>query len=307
MSTPMVFMGSCPFALRILQRLEKKFPIHGVFTAPPKPKGRGHVLTQTCVHDHAQSQGIPVYTPSSLRGDAVLAELKKLNPTVIVVASYGLLLPQSVLDLPRAGCVNVHPSILPRWRGASPLVYPLLMGESETGVALMRMDAGMDTGPILIQKRMNIPPRTTLADLSLTLAHMGGEALCEVLPDYLSGRIQPQPQATEGMTLAPKIHKEMGFLTWADSAFDLLRKIDALQPWPGTWGGIRDANLRFLQADAAEYSGPETVGSVVPWQRSWAVVCGSKSVFIPTLLRSPQGKTMDGETFMRGHSSLLFP
>lgn len=307
--TRVVFMGSCPFSLRIFQRLAQEYSVIGVFTAPPKPKGRGHAIQRTCVHDYAVSLDIPVFTPSSFRNEDALSDLRNLQPDVAVVASYGLLLPQKVLDVPFWGCVNVHPSILPRWRGASPLIYPLLMGDSETGVAIMLMDSGMDTGPVLTQTRMTIPVRTTLAALTEILAKEGAEVLCRVLPKYISGAIHPIPQSHEGIILAPKITKEMGNLDWCDSAWNLLRKIDALQPWPGTWGTIMGQKLTILQADAQEHSVSSSVsgvtGTVVPWNKSWAIICGQNTILIPTLIRSASGKVMDGAAFLQGHRSLL--
>jgi methionyl-tRNA formyltransferase len=251
----LVFMGSCGFALRIVQRIQQDFPICGVFTAPPRPKGRGYAIQRTCVHDYAESMGWPVWTPATFKDESAVADLRNLNPTVVIVASYGLLLPQCVLDIPRAGCVNVHPSILPRWRGASPLVYPILTGDTETGVAIMVMDSGMDTGPVLVQKYLPIVGRMTTAVLAEQLANMGAAALCKVLPDYLKGRLIPIPQSPEGGTLAPKIQKEMGLLNWSESAWTLLRKIDALQPWPGTWGMINGQKVTILQADAVNCPG----------------------------------------------------
>ncbi len=328
-----VFMGSCPFALSILQALVEKFFVVGVFTAPPKPKGRGHIIHQTCVHEYADSVGIPVFTPSTFRHDDAVNDLKTLNPHVAVVASYGLLLPQRVLDIPALGCVNVHPSILPRWRGASPLVQPLLAGDDETGVAIMVMDAGMDTGPVLQQTRIPIPPRTTIAALTQIVAQQGAEVLCQVLPQYLSGHLKPVPQSPDGVTYAPKITKEMGHLDWSDSAWNLLRKIDALQPWPGTWGMIGGQAIGFLRADAGTVNdgasdsganpgkgiirddggnfglgsgGGVSLGTIVPWEKSWAIVCGQNTLLIPKHVRSTNGKTMDAEAFLRGHREILF-
>jgi len=305
MTCRIVFMGSCPFALRILQRVMQDFPICGVFTAPPRPKGRGYTVQRTCVHDYAESNGIAVYTPTTFKDPQALENLQHLDPTIAIVASYGLLLPQSVLDIPKAGCINVHPSILPRWRGASPLVYPILMGEKETGVAIMVMDAGMDTGPILHQSYVPIVPRMTTESLSQQLSLLGGDALCAVLPQYLAGEIKAVPQGAEGVRLAPKIQKEMGYLDWSLPAWALLRKIDALQPWPGTWGFFGQDTMAILGADCADYAGTESQGSAILWEKSWAVVCGQKTVLIPQLVRSPHGKIMDAAMFMRGYRSLL--
>lgn len=311
-----VFMGSCPFALCILQALVGEFSIVGVFTAPPKPKGRGNVIHRTCVHDYADSLGIPVLTPSTFRHDDGVNDLKALNPDVAVVASYGLLLPQRVLDIPALGCVNVHPSILPRWRGASPLVQPLLAGDDETGVAIMVMDAGMDTGPVLHQTRMPIAPRTTIAALTQILSQQGAAVLCQVLPQYLSGHLKPVPQSPDGATYAPKITKDMGHLDWSDSAWNILRKIDALQPWPGTFGLIGGQTIGFLQADGGDgtsdlgrtaLDASVPTGTIVPWGKSWAIVCGQNTLLIPKQIRSTNGKTMDAEAFLRGHRDDLFP
>ena len=194
------------------------------------------------------------------------------------------------------------------------MVYPVLMGDSETGVAIMVMDSGMDTGPVLIQKRIPLLPRTSVATLTTDLAHLGAEALCQALPLYLSGTLKPIPQAQEGVTLAPKIKKEMGQLDWLDSAWYLLRKIDALQPWPGTWGGIGGQNIGILAADAKTIensmvgipTGPSSIGTIAPWEKSWAIVCGQNTLLIPKKVRSIHGKIMDGPAFLQGYRSLLW-
>jgi methionyl-tRNA formyltransferase len=276
--------------------------------------------------------GWPVFTPKTFKDTQAILDLKNLDASVAVVASYGLLLPQNVLDIPTAGCINVHPSILPRWRGASPLIYPILMGDKETGVAIMVMDAGMDTGPILIQKIIPITPGTTTTDLAHQLAQIGGNALCQVLPDYLSGQLKPAPQGDFGITLAPKISKDMGFLDCRNDAHQLVRKINALQPWPGTWVLVGGEKVVILKASARdipeqhltrardnghspskEYleNAPKEQATTpqdhrtIPWEQSWALVCGQNTLLIPISVRAQTGKIMDAAAFMRGHRSLL--
>ncbi len=212
-----VFMGSPEFALPTLKALAERYPVVGVVTQPDRPAGRGNVLTPPPVKVLAQQLGLEVFQPEKLRTPEAKEKLRSWNPDLIVVAAFGQILRQEVLDLPPFGCINVHASLLPRWRGASPIQAAILHGDTVTGVTIMKMDPGIDTGPILAQRTVTIQPEDTAGSLSERLAQEGASLLMEVLPDYLEGRLHPQPQPEEGATYAKMLSKEEGNLRFEES------------------------------------------------------------------------------------------
>ena len=203
-----VFMGSPEFALPSLQALTQTLPVVGVITQPDRPAGRGRVLTAPPVKLLAQSLGLPVIQPERMREPAAMEQLLAWAPDLIVVAAFGQILRPTVLDLPEYGCINVHASLLPRWRGAAPIQAAILVGDECTGVTIMRMDPGIDTGPILNQQSLPILPDDTTLSLSERLATLGAQLLMETLPAYLLGELQPQPQPDTGATYAPMLKKK---------------------------------------------------------------------------------------------------
>jgi methionyl-tRNA formyltransferase len=302
----LIFMGSCEFSLSVLSILGQHYSFQAVFTAPARPKGRGHKLQTTCVQDYAETKGWPVYTPSSLREKGSQEVLRSFAPDVIIVASYGLLLPRDVLEIPVKGCVNVHPSLLPRWRGASPIIYPILKGDPQTGVSLMVMDEGMDTGPLFFKESIPLAEMITAPELSRLLAEVAAHALVDLLPLYVQGKVTPTSQPDQGITYAPKIKKQEGLLSWHEPAQDLERKIRALTPWPGTWGMVEKKRLFVLSAQVGAIKGGEyEVGTLLPWEKGMAIVCGDHSLLIPTKVRTEEGKTMDSASFVRGYLPAL--
>jgi methionyl-tRNA formyltransferase len=228
-------MGSCEFSLRVLAMVHASFPCQLVITAPPKPRGRGHQVRPTCVQDFAQQAGIEVRTPLTLRCPQVQAGLRDLALDVVVVASYGLLLPQEVLTIPAKGCLNVHPSLLPRWRGASPVASAIAAGDTHTGVCLMVMDQGLDTGNVVWCQTLAIDPALRTDELSAVLADMGGEALSSLLPAYVQGHLHPTAQSCDGIKMAPKITKAMAYLDPQHDGHTLARWVRAYTPKPGAW------------------------------------------------------------------------
>ena len=229
-----VFMGTPDFAVPSLQALVAAgYPLLGVYTQPPRAKGRGHHVITSPVHTMAQSLGIPVFTPQRLREDA--QQLHTLNPDLIVVVAYGQLLPPEVLALPSFGCVNVHASLLPRWRGAAPIHWALLAGDQVTGISLMKMDRGLDTGPVFSQASYTLSPGDTCETVTQALAHLGAQQLVACLPGYVKGTLVPTPQPDQGISLAPKINAPHARLTWTEDAPCLVRKVRAFHPSPGAW------------------------------------------------------------------------
>jgi len=210
-----------------------------VVTQPDKPRGRDLRLQSSPVKELAQHHALPVLQPQRARDPSFLEQLRPLTPDLIVVAAYGQILPPTLLDLPRCGCLNVHASLLPKYRGASPIQSALLNGDTETGVTIMKMDAGMDTGPIVAMEPLPILPEDNAATLHDRLATLGAQLLVRTIPDYVAGRLQPQPQPAEGVSYAPKITREDGRVDWSLPAHTLHLRLRAFTPWPGCFLACR--------------------------------------------------------------------
>lgn len=235
-----VFMGTPEFAVPSLQKLIQTQAVVGVVTQPDRPAGRGRQLRPSPVKTAAENAGIPLYQPKSLRSEESAAPLRNWQPDVIVVAAFGQILRPHVLNLPVHGCINVHASLLPRWRGASPIQHALMAGDQETGITLMRMDEGLDTGPMYCQESLPIFPDDTAATLHDRLAELGANLLGRHLDGIISGQIEADPQDDALATYAPLIKKEAGQLDWQRSSDELDRHVRAMTPWPGaftTWQG----------------------------------------------------------------------
>jgi methionyl-tRNA formyltransferase len=268
-----VFMGTPEFALPTLALLADRYQLVGVYTRRDKPAGRGQEVALSPVKEYALARGLPLYQPGTLRKAEPVAELRALEPDLIVVAAFGLILPQEVLDIPRHGCLNVHASLLPRWRGAAPVAAAILAGDAETGCTMMRMDAGVDTGPILAQKAMPIASGDTTGNLTLKLAQLGAELLAVTLPRWLGREIAPQPQDETHATYAPMARKEDGKLEWARPADFLARQVRACQPWPGAYTTWKGQLLKVWRAHALHVESAGS-GSVVAWEGGAAVGAG---------------------------------
>ncbi|RMD79895.1 MAG: methionyl-tRNA formyltransferase [Gammaproteobacteria bacterium] len=237
----LVFAGTPEFARAHLEALlGSPHRVLAVLTQPDRPAGRGRRPRPSPVKALAEEAGLELLQPASLREPAVLARLRELAPEALVVVAYGLILPPEVLALPPRGCLNVHASLLPRWRGAAPIQRALLAGDPETGVSVMLMDEGLDTGPVLLQRRCLIDPEETAGSLHDRLAALGREALLEALAGWEAGRLRPLPQDERQATYAPKLARHEARLRWKEPALDLERRVRAFDPWPGaftTWEG----------------------------------------------------------------------
>ncbi len=249
-------MGSPDFAVPTLEALAGHYPLVGVVTQPDRPAGRGRTLVPPPVKEAALRLGIPVLQPEKIRLPDAMTRLQAWAPDLIVVAAFGQILRPAVLDLPRYGCINVHGSLLPRWRGAAPIQASLLAGDRETGITIMKMDPGVDTGPILSQRYFPIAEDDTGGSLFARMAPLGAELLLETLPRYLSGDLVPQPQSEEGATYAPMLKKEDGVLDFTQPAISLERRVRAFHPWPGTWFVWNGSPLKVLRASVGEVKSP---------------------------------------------------
>jgi len=254
--TRIVFMGSPEFALPPLRALAASDEVVAVVTQPDRAAGRGRSLKPPPVKVLAQQLGINVLQPERLRAPEAVDVLRRLAPDLIVVAAYGQILRPEVLSLPSFGCMNIHASLLPRWRGASPVQHAILAGDNETGVTIMKMDEGLDTGPILAQRATPIAADETAGMLAERLAQMGADLLMEIFPAYLSGKIQPRPQPAEGVTYAPLLKKEDGLLDLTRSAEELSRQVRAFSPWPGAFIEWQGAPLRIWRARPSPEESP---------------------------------------------------
>lgn len=289
-----IFMGTPDFAVPSLRALhDAGHDIAAVYSQPPAPSGRGKKLTPSPVHRLADERGIAVYTPKSLRGAESLAQFAALGADVAVVAAYGLILPQAVLDAPRHGCLNVHASLLPRWRGAAPIHRAVMAGDAETGVTIMQMGAGLDTGPMLAKVATPIADKTT-GELTAELAELGAHLMVEVLTGL--DQIEPVIQPDDGVTYAAKIDKAEARIDWARPAGELVRHIHGLAPFPGAWCEVGGERVKVLRAEWVHADGP--AGTVVDGRLT--IACGS-SALRPTWLQRAGKPAMGVADFLRGY------
>nr|BAL54359.1 methionyl-tRNA formyltransferase [uncultured Chloroflexota bacterium] len=296
--TRLVFMGSPQFALPALRALAQHETVVGVVTQPDRPAGRGQQLTPPPVKILAQELGLEVIQPVRLRDAQTIARLQAWQPEVIVVAAYGQILPPQVLDLPPWGCLNIHASLLPRWRGAAPIQHAILAGDAETGVTIMKMDEGLDTGPILSQRAIPIAPDENAETLGEKLANLGASLLLETLPQYLSGRLHPRPQPVEGVTLAPRLKKEDGQLDFSLPAVLLERRVRAFFPWPGAWFSWQGMLIKVLRARVGPHV-QALPGAPLRWQ-GWPALATAHGLLVLEEVQPAGKKPMSGKAFLAG-------
>jgi methionyl-tRNA formyltransferase len=299
-------MGTPDFAVPTLTALiESEYELAAVVTQPDRPSGRGQTLTPPPVKVVAEKAGLKVLQPQTLKAEAAVAELAKLKPDLIVVAAFGQILRKNVLTMPRQGCINVHASLLPRWRGAAPVVKAIQAGDSETGITLMQMDEGLDTGPMIAQRAIPIRADHTGGTLTAELAELGAELLVETLPAWLAGQIQVQPQDDRLATLAPRLKKEEGEIDWSRMAVEIERQVRAFSPWPGTFTqGPRD-QIKILAVELApEVATEASPGTLFKQQHGVYVAAGAGVVRLVTV--QPAGKkAMAAVAMLNGQPELL--
>lgn len=301
-----VFMGTPEFALPALAALvESRHDLVGIFTAPDRPVGRGQRPAPPPVKRFALERCLPLYQPPRLRHPSQVELLRSLLPDVVIVAAYGQILPRDVLAAPRLGCLNLHPSLLPRHRGASPVVGAILAGDAETGITLMQMDEGMDTGPIVAQQRVPLEGNETAGRLTDQLARLGAELLIETLPAWSAGALQPVPQDDSRSTYTRPLSKEDGVLDWALPAADLERSVRAYDPWPGCHTLWRGQRLRVLAAAVRSGSLEADPGTVAADPDSGdPVVQTGLDLLVLCRLQSEGRKAVSGADFLHGHRDL---
>jgi len=292
-----LFAGTPGFALASLTALVEAGtrPV-AVLTQPDRPAGRGRKLTGSPVRRYAEQHGIDVMTPTSLRDESVQQSLAALQPDLMIVAAYGLILPQAVLDLPRLGCLNVHASLLPRWRGAAPIQAAILAGDRRTGISLMAMEAGLDTGPVYASRAIDIGTDETAGELHDRLAALGGAMLVEYLPAILDGSLGPAPQDENASTYAPKIGKQDARLDWQQDAAALARRVRAFNPVPGAWFELDGQRIRCWRATVEDGDGTAP-GTIVDADADAIVVATGDGRLSITELQRPGKRPVTAREF----------
>ena len=291
-------MGTPEFAATIVGALiDAGHRLRAVYTQPPRPSGRGHHVQISPVQALAERHGIPVYCPSTLRGPEVQGEFAAIRADAAVVAAYGLILPAPVLGKPRLGCLNVHASLLPRWRGAAPIQRAILAGDSHSGITITQMDEGLDTGPVLMQRAIPILPTTTAGELSERLAVLGARLLVEALDGVARGTLNSRPQSDEGVTYAAKLRREEARLDWRLPAAGLERQVRAFDPWPGAFFIAEGERIRVLRSEIRPLADAVSPGTVVDEQLS--IACG-EGALRPLRLQRPGRTALDAAAFLRG-------
>lgn len=290
-------MGTPQFGVPILGALVEDYEVVGVYTSPDRPAGRGLKVQFSPVKEFALKKGLPVFQPLSFKSREERERLRALSPDIIVVAGFGLLLPREVLDIPPYGCINVHPSLLPRHRGASPIATAILCGDEITGVSLMLMDEGLDTGPILHQAEIPILPEDTTGSLTVKLSYLGVDLIRKVLPKWIKGEIEPQKQDESRATLTRLIRKEEGEIDWGLTANDIWRRVRAFNPWPSCWTWWEGKRLKVLEAFPIEGSAEK--GRVVGIGRGAGVGTG-KGILGLKVVQLEGRKALNIEEFLMG-------
>jgi len=305
-------MGTAELSCASLDKLarDEKYSVAAVVTQPDKPRGRDLKLQPSPVKSLALKLNLPVLQPGRARDERFIAELRALKPDLIVVVAYGQILPQTILDLPRFGCLNVHTSLLPKYRGAAPIQWAIANGETETGVTVMKMDAGLDTGPIVSQRRTAILVEDDSATLHDRLARLGAELLAQTIPDFVAGKIQPAPQPAVGISHAPKIKKEDGHIDWSLPAKTIRNRLRAFTPWPGAFTGWKPTSniqhptpniqlLKIWKAEIIEQSAG--AGEILSADKNGIMVGSGRDALRILELQREGGRRMNAAEFLAGH------
>lgn len=295
-----VFMGTPEFAVPSLRALAdaSAFEVVGVVTQPDRPVGRGQVLAASPVKKLAEERGIPVFQPAKMKVPETAERLAGFGADVAVVAAYGRILPPNLLAIPRHGCINVHASLLPRWRGAAPIAYSIWKGDSETGVGIMRMEEGLDTGPVFASSSLPIADDDTTASLTVKLAELGAQTLLRTLPDVLAGTLAAKPQGADGITHSPPLKKSDGVLDLREPAVALWRQVRAMTPWPGARLTLGDQPVAVGRVRVVDASGE--AGTVIRADKHGVVVaCGQNALALEEV-QLPGKRMMPASAWVAG-------
>ncbi|OOY14520.1 methionyl-tRNA formyltransferase [Thioclava sp. DLFJ4-1] len=287
-----IFMGTPEFSVPVLEALAGAHEVVAVYSQPPRPAGRGKKERPSPVHAKAEELGIEVRTPRNFKAPEDREAFAALNADIAVVVAYGLILPQAILDAPAKGCLNIHASLLPRWRGAAPIHRAIMAGDSQTGICIMQMEAGLDTGPVLLREATEIGATETTGELHDRLSAMGARLILDALSEIDSLILQPQPE--DGVTYAAKIDKAEAQVDWTRPADEVIRHINGLSPFPGAWTEIAGERIKLLRAAPAEGSGAP--GEILD---GFTIACGTGALEILEAQR-PGKRPMSGADVLRG-------
>ena len=294
------FMGTPDFAVPALDALHKgPHEVVCVYSQPPRPKGRGHKVQPSPVHAYAEENGIPVYHPKSLKKEPEQEEFTAHNLDVAIVAAYGLILPKAVFEAPKFGCINIHASLLPRWRGASPIQRSIWEGDAESGVTLMQMDEGLDTGPEIMKRAIAITEQTTAQSLHDDLSALGGTMIEEAINALATqGALNSTAQDNDNATYAPLLKKEDGHINWTQPAVQIDRQIRALNPWPGTYTKDANERIKIFEAVKLDEQTDQTVGTIL--DKNGRIACGDGTILQIKKLQPAGKKPMDFASALNG-------
>ena len=297
-----VFMGTPAFAVPSLEALlQSEDTVVGVVTQPDKPKGRGQAVTASPIKQVAQKAGVPILQPLKMKDPAFLEALRAWQPDLIAVTAFGRILPQIILDLPPKGCVNVHGSLLPKYRGAGPIQWAVINGDEETGITTMLMDAGMDTGAMLLQERVRIDPEDTAGSLSEKLAKVGGPLLVETIRQLKAGTLTPRPQDDGQATMAPLLDKEMGQIDWSVAAIQIANRVRGLSPWPGAFTYLDHERWTIWKAKALADPASAEPGTGVAVTKDALHIATGRGVLAITELQPANSRRMTVQQYLAGH------
>ncbi len=298
-----VFAGTPGFAVPSLNALlDSRHHVVGVYSQPDRAAGRGRSLRPSAVKQRAAQAGLPIHQPSTLRDESARQLLARLRPDVLVVVAYGLILPAGILEVPRLGCINVHASLLPRWRGAAPVQRAILAGDQETGISIMQMDTGLDTGPVFARARLQIPPGATAGELAEQLAETGGRCLLEVLDALSDGRATATAQDSDGTCYAAKLTRAQARLDWSLDAELLARQVRAFNPGPVAYTLLEDVPLKVWQASPLAEQALQVAGTVVAEDSQGVRVACGRGQLLLTELQLPGKRRMQVRDFLNGHT-----
>ena len=302
-----VFMGTPSFAVPTLEALlESEFSVVGVVTQPDRPRGRGKTVSPGPVKELAQRHGVPILQPEKMKKPEFLNALEQWGADIFVVAAFGRILPKIILDLPSRGCINVHASLLPKYRGAAPIQWALINGDTVSGITTMLMDEGMDTGAILLQESMAIHSDETSGELAIRLANMGGRLLIKTVREWQSGEIRPIAQDHSLATMAPMLKKEDGMLSWDRPALEIANRIRGLAPWPGAYTFCGEERLAIWKGSARDHSadtceGEVTPGTIVNIGKDSLEVMTGQGLLVVTELQPANRKRMSVAQYLAGN------
>ena len=296
-----IFMGTPDFAVPCLEVLQAKTEVLAVITQPDRPKGRGHNLQASPVKQKALEYNLPVLQPEKIKTEEFTAELERLQPDLIVVVAFGQILSQRILDIPPLGCVNVHASLLPRYRGAAPIHWSIINGEKETGVTTMLMDAGLDTGDMLLKDKVAITEEMTTEELHDQLMAMGGRLLAETIDGLANGTITPEKQDDSISNYAGMLNKETGHIDWSKSAVEIHNLIRGLNSWPVAWSMKNGKNYKFWRTKVENSNSDKASGTVVELRKNSFCIATGEGLLEVLEIQPPSKKRMSAGDLLRGH------